>query len=95
MDNSNSFEESGDRNLLSDKLNGRWTNEEHQAFLEGISTSTSGLKMFGKNWKRIESVVKTRTGSQIRSHAQKFFNKINEKKKKSIASDGDPENSNL
>lgn len=38
-----------------------------------------GLKMFGKNWKKIESVVKSRTGSQIRSHAQKFFNKLEKK----------------
>ena len=31
----------------------------------------------GKDWKKVEEVVGTRTGSQVRSHAQKFFNKIN------------------
>ena len=29
--------------------------------------------MFGKDWKKIEDLVGTRNGSQIRSHAQKFF----------------------
>jgi hypothetical protein len=27
----------------------------------------------GKNWKLVEAVVLTRSGTQIRSHAQKFF----------------------
>ena len=31
---------------------------------------------FGKDWKKIEELVKTRNGSQIRSHAQKFILKI-------------------
>jgi hypothetical protein len=30
----------------------------------------------GKNWKLIESVVSSRTTSQVRSHAQKFFLKL-------------------
>lgn len=38
-----------------------------------------GLKLFGKNWKKIETIVRSRTGSQIRSHAQKFFNKLERK----------------
>ena len=32
-----------------------------------------GLRIYGKNWKKIEQLVQTRSGSQIRSHAQKFF----------------------
>jgi hypothetical protein len=39
----------------------------------------------GKDWKVVEKVVKTRTGPQVRSHAQKFFiklNKINKERKK-------------
>lgn len=54
---------------------GRWSPEEHEKFLIGSSFFISylGLDMFGKNWKKIEEVVKTRNGSQIRSHAQKYF----------------------
>ncbi len=36
----------------------------------------TGLQLYGKNWKKIEEVIGTRNGSQIRSHAQKFFHKI-------------------
>jgi hypothetical protein len=31
---------------------------------------------FGKNWKLVEAHVGTRTGTQVRSHAQKFFIKL-------------------
>ena len=51
------------------KFTGRWTKEEHQKFIEG-------LKKFGKNWKQVEEHVGTRNGAQIRSHAQKFFNRL-------------------
>lgn len=51
------------------KSTGRWTQKEHVLFIEG-------LKMYGKNWKKVESFIGTRTGTQIRSHAQKFFNRI-------------------
>lgn len=53
----------------SSKASGRWTKEEHQKFIEG-------LKLFGKNWKQVEEHVGTRNGAQIRSHAQKFFNRL-------------------
>jgi len=51
------------------KSAGRWTKEEHHRFVEG-------LKKFGKNWKQVEDFVGTRSGAQIRSHAQKFFNRL-------------------
>lgn len=63
-------------------LNGRWTKQEHNKFLEGILISDLGIQLFGKNWKKIQSIVKTRSGSQIRSHAQKFFNKLERKYEK-------------
>ncbi len=37
----------------------------------------AALEKFGKNWKQVEEYIGTRTGAQIRSHAQKYFNKIN------------------
>ena len=50
--------------------------------LIGYPLTDLGLRLYGKNWKKIEEVVGTRNGSQIRSHAQKFFLKV----KKSIES---------
>lgn len=42
---------------------------EHVRFLEA-------LKNYGKNWKMVEEHVATRTSTQARSHAQKFFANI-------------------
>lgn len=48
---------------------GRWTKEEHEAFL-------AGLQKFGKEWKKVAAKVKTRTVVQTRTHAQKYFQKL-------------------
>jgi len=48
---------------------GRWTREEHHLFLRG-------LELHGKGWKKIASLIKTRTVVQIRTHAQKYFLKL-------------------
>lgn len=48
---------------------GRWTAEEHRLFLEG-------LEKHGKGWKKIASLIKSRTVVQIRTHAQKYFQKL-------------------
>lgn len=34
------------------------------------------MKKYGKDWDKIEEKIPTRTGTQIRSHAQKFFARI-------------------
>jgi SHAQKYF class myb-like DNA-binding protein len=36
----------------------------------------SAIMQFGKDWRRVEQYVRTRTSSQVRSHAQKFFSKL-------------------
>ena len=52
------------------KLNeGRWTYEEQMNFIIGIGKN-------GTNWKKIKKSISTRSLSQIRSHAQKFYNKL-------------------
>jgi SHAQKYF class myb-like DNA-binding protein len=35
-----------------------------------------GLEMYGKGWKKIAGLIKTRTVVQIRTHAQKYFLKL-------------------
>ena len=52
---------------------GKWTEEEHEKFIEGIL-------LYGKEWKKVQEIIKTRSSAQARSHGQKFFLKI----KKSI-----------
>lgn len=47
----------------------RWTEDEHNSFLEA-------LKLYGRAWQRIEEHIGTKTAVQIRSHAQKFFTKL-------------------
>ena len=34
------------------------------------------MSLFGRDWKKVETHIGTRSGAQIRSHAQKFFNRI-------------------
>ena len=48
---------------------GKWSQEENRAFVEGI------LK-YGNNWKQIQTDIPTRTWLQIKTHAQKFFLKL-------------------
>ena len=51
------------------KSNGRWTKYEHDKFMKA-------LEKYGRDWVKIQKVVKTRTLPQIRSHSQKMFLKM-------------------
>ncbi|MCL7042441.1 hypothetical protein MKW94_006102 [Papaver nudicaule] len=46
-----------------------WTDEEHDKFLEA-------LQLFDRDWKKIEDYVGSKSVIQIRSHAQKYFLKV-------------------
>lgn len=43
---------------------------------KSINKFVEALKKFGKQWKKVEDYIQTRSGAQIRSHAQKYFLKI-------------------
>jgi SHAQKYF class myb-like DNA-binding protein len=52
---------------------GRWLPEEHRRFIEA-------LMKYGNEWKSVQRYVGTRSSTQARSHAQKFFVKIGKSK---------------
>jgi SHAQKYF class myb-like DNA-binding protein len=58
---------------------GRWTEQEHTVFLEG-------LEKHGKQWKTIAAMIGTRSVVQVRTHAQKYFQKMERKKNASSTS---------
>lgn len=58
---------------IESKSVGHWSEEEHQRFLDV-------LDLYGKNWKLIQQHVNTRSVTQIRSHAQKYFEKLKKRK---------------
>ena len=51
---------------------GRWTKDEHKKFIEAICK-------FGNEWKKVQQYIKTRSSTQARSHAQKFFLRLKKK----------------
>lgn len=42
----------------------------------GTHLNNIAIMQYGKDWRKVEQYVKTRSSSQVRSHAQKFFNKL-------------------
>jgi SHAQKYF class myb-like DNA-binding protein len=68
-------EDGGDPDEFNSKLCGdkekvgRWSDHEHRVFLDG-------LNHYGKQWKTIATMIGTRTVVQVRTHAQKYFQKM-------------------
>lgn len=69
-DYKNFFSEAQKTKLPKGLNNGRWSNSEHKAFVDGIFN-------FSNDWKKITDHIKTRNCPQARSHSQKFFAKLN------------------
>ena len=67
-------------NEIEHSISGRWTLKEHLQFLEG-------LDKYGVKWKKIKTLIKTRTTAQIRSHSQKFFLKLKRVKDEQLGID--------
>lgn len=60
----------------------RWTDDEHERFL-------AALKLHGRAWRKIEEHVGTKSAVQIRSHAQKFFSKLQRETQRAKREAGD------
>ena len=67
----------GSTSSSSAPTNGRWSANEHTLFLEA-------LNLYGREWKRVADYIKTRNSAQIRSHAQKYFAKLEKESAKGI-----------
>lgn len=69
MSSSKNCYSSSDTSKENNHGKGRWTQQEHALFLEG-------LMWYGNEWKNVQRHIKTRSATQARSHAQKFFIKM-------------------
>ena len=65
---SSSNEEENNK-IIENFNNGRWTEEEHKIFLEGILE-------YGNEWKKIQKFIKTPSSTQASFHLKNFFLKI-------------------
>ena len=70
--NDEAMELNEDENNNNNIINGRWSQKEHLSFIKGCL-------LYGNNWKEIQTYIQTRSCSQIRSHSQKYFNKLDRK----------------
>ena len=63
------YKHNNNKNQIPNFNEGRWKLKEHIVFLQGI-------QKFGTNWIKISQLIPKRTYKQIRSHAQKFFERL-------------------
>lgn len=54
-------------------IKGTWDAFEHQLFLECLHRVPPTLR---NRWKAISRIIKTRTATQVRTYAQKYFRKL-------------------
>ncbi|KAJ8609815.1 hypothetical protein CTAYLR_007188 [Chrysophaeum taylorii] len=52
-----------------ERTSGRWSRAEHEEFLKCLA-------IYGREWKKVSQRITSRTAAQIRSHAQKYFKKV-------------------
>jgi SHAQKYF class myb-like DNA-binding protein len=62
-----------------EKSTGRWTMQEHESFVRGLS-------MYGREWKRVAQIIPTRTAAQVRSHAQKYLQQLEQSHQQQLLS---------
>jgi hypothetical protein len=56
---------------------GRWSIQEKLLFSKGtLHVVKLAIQKHGKNWKLVKGEIPSRTTTQVRAHAQKFFNHI-------------------
>lgn len=79
-DQSSSYSESGED--LQHQKHGRWEPEECQSFIKCTIFCSIVYDVYGDNWKEISREIGTRTAEQVRSHAQKYFIKVEREKQK-------------
>jgi len=73
---------SGTNEASENTTSGRWNAKEHELFLQG-------LHAHGKGWKKIAEMIQTRNVVQVRTHAQKYFQKLERSKQQEQMSDED------
>jgi hypothetical protein len=82
-------EEDGIQIPVGNESTGRWTRNEHEVFLEALKKygkvyfcdlfiflMSNDDKIVTQEWKKVASMVRTRTVVQTRTHAQKYFQKV-------------------
>ena len=68
---------------------GRWTDEEHSKFLEAYDAMIA-VDPARRRWPTVAAAVGTRSTTQCRSHAQKYFKKLRRAAKKRRAAPAAP-----
>ena len=68
---------------------GRWTDEEHRKFLEAYDAMIA-VDPARRRWPTVAAAVGTRSTTQCRSHAQKYFKKLRRAAKKRRAAPAAP-----